>query len=347
MLSAAENQDLAVDLARQEMDKRARRRGGDWQEFHHALPASPVSDDDYRADMESARKQWDYRDRRPMGPKEPARSRISDESLERRPVTPVRNQGIFDYPPVLRPGHSPQAIKPTSPIDRRQRPPHPPKELALRSLQAPLIPHKEPLIPVSSYSQDPPSLAAPTRPPKEPPTHEMMPSVPATSPTSLLPNLAAPSKKERVSFQPSARLENGAPLRPVFLPADIRSKFLELAYANTRRGLEMCGILCGSLVNDAFFVTTLLIPNQKCTSDTCETEDEDLTLAYCLENDLIVVGWIHTHPTQSCFMSSRDLHTHAGYQVMMPESIAIVCAPRSTPSSVELFAIFSKALTLT
>jgi len=41
----------------------------------------------------------------------------------------------------------------------------------------------------------------------------------------------------------------------------------------------------------------------------------------------MVLGWIHTHPTQTCFMSSRDLHTHCGYQVMMPESIAVVCAP--------------------
>lgn len=26
-------------------------------------------------------------------------------------------------------------------------------------------------------------------------------------------------------------------------------------------------------------------------------------------------------------MSSRDLHTHAGYQMMLPESVAVVCAP--------------------
>ena len=44
-----------------------------------------------------------------------------------------------------------------------------------------------------------------------------------------------------------------------------------------------------------------------------------------------MLGWIHTHPTQTCFMSSRDLHTHSGYQVMLPESIAIVCAPSKEP----------------
>ena len=41
----------------------------------------------------------------------------------------------------------------------------------------------------------------------------------------------------------------------------------------------------------------------------------------------MVLGWIHTHPTQSCFMSSRDLHTQVGYQVMMKESVAVVLAP--------------------
>jgi len=51
-----------------------------------------------------------------------------------------------------------------------------------------------------------------------------------------------------------------------------------------------------------------------------------------------MLGWIHTHPTQTCFMSSRDLHTHFAYQVMMPESIAIVCAPsKSEPDDWGVF----------
>ncbi|XP_059973059.1 STAM-binding protein isoform X2 [Mesoplodon densirostris] len=35
-----------------------------------------------------------------------------------------------------------------------------------------------------------------------------------------------------------------------------------------------------------------------------------------------------THPTQTAFLSSVDLHTHCSYQMMLPESIAIVCSPR-------------------
>ena len=40
-----------------------------------------------------------------------------------------------------------------------------------------------------------------------------------------------------------------------------------------------------------------------------------------------MLGWIHTHSRQSCFMSSRDLHTDSGNQMMLAESVAVVCAP--------------------
>ena len=37
---------------------------------------------------------------------------------------------------------------------------------------------------------------------------------------------------------------------------------------------------------------------------------------------------IHTHPSQTAFLSSVDLHNHLPYQLMLPEAVAIVCAPR-------------------
>lgn len=36
-------------------------------------------------------------------------------------------------------------------------------------------------------------------------------------------------------------------------------------------------------------------------------------------------------PLRTGFMSSVDLHTHSGFQRMLPESFAVVCAPKSTP----------------
>lgn len=133
-------------------------------------------------------------------------------------------------------------------------------------------------------------------------------------------------------FQSKCTTEGGSPLRTVFLPDGLRSKFLQIALPNTRNNLETCGMLCGKLKNNAFFITNLAIPHQESTSDTCSTTHEELLFNYLDENDLFILGWIHTHPTQSCFLSSVDLHTQNSYQIMLPESIAIVCAPQHEPS---------------
>ncbi|KAJ9621010.1 hypothetical protein H2203_007597, partial [Taxawa tesnikishii (nom. ined.)] len=91
--------------------------------------------------------------------------------------------------------------------------------------------------------------------------------------------LAPPPKEELASsnytFKPAAFSESGAPLRTVFLPTELRSQFLSLAIQNTRANLETCGILCGSLISNALFVSHLVIPDQVSTSDTCEMTDEE------------------------------------------------------------------------
>ncbi|KAK9469399.1 hypothetical protein V1512DRAFT_256159 [Lipomyces arxii] len=126
--------------------------------------------------------------------------------------------------------------------------------------------------------------------------------------------------------------EAGASLRTVFLPNQLRASFLDLALPNTRRKLETCGILCGILNRNAFFITHLVIPDQESTSDTCATKDEETLFNFLDQNDLFTLGWIHTHPTQTCFLSSVDLHTQNSYQLMLPEAIAVVCAPMHEPS---------------
>jgi STAM-binding protein len=102
----------------------------------------------------------------------------------------------------------------------------------------------------------------------------------------------------------------------------------------------------------------LIIPKQTGTPDTCTTENEEDLFDIQDKHDLLTFGWIHvsfifikdtqqskrffniylsfffcnqTHPTQSCFLSSVDLHTHCSYQLMLPEAIAIVCAPSQRP----------------
>lgn len=182
------------------------------------------------------------------------------------------------------------------------------------------------------------STIPPQLPPKDPQTNvnedlestkyqQPDPSKRRNSTRSATPFLQPDLKSSVFTFKPSARSENGTPLRTIFLPPDLRERFLSLALPNTRSNLETCGVLCGTLISNAFFISKLIVPDQESTSDTCETVNEDKLFDFVDGEDLLVLGWIHTHPTQTCFMSSRDLHTHSGYQAMMPESIAIVCAP--------------------
>ncbi|RFU34274.1 hypothetical protein B7463_g2057, partial [Scytalidium lignicola] len=184
-----------------------------------------------------------------------------------------------------------------------------------------------------------PSLIPPPKPPKEDNRREQFeddnrpPALPEK--TALVPDTTTETvthKPSDYTFRPSAYLESGEPLRPVFLPPRLRNEFLKYAEPNTRRNLETCGMLCGTLISNALFISKVVIPEQESTSDTCDTVNENALFEYCSSEDLMVLGWIHTHPTQTCFMSSRDLHTQSGYQTMIPESIAIVCAPSQTPS---------------
>ncbi|KAM0944313.1 putative ubiquitinyl hydrolase 1 [Dioscorea sansibarensis] len=114
----------------------------------------------------------------------------------------------------------------------------------------------------------------------------------------------------------------------VHISTTMMESFMRLAKSNTDRNLETCGVLAGSLKNRKFFVTALIVPKQESTSDSCQTTDEEEIFDYQDKQSLFPLGWIHTHPTQSCFMSSIDVHTHYSYQIMLPEAIAIVMAPR-------------------
>ena len=324
ILDASEHQDLAVDLAQKELTRRdtarratrqagipeeetlTRRRGGRWDRWDGQ--GRMADDDDLRRQMEATRQALDAA----------REGRHVDRS---QPVSVSQN---YQYPSISR----------SRPVEFERdlshiRPP---------SLDRPLLPPKEPVLPPRP-ALGPPVPSVPSKIPLEqyqpliPQPQAQLDDRPALPPKEEFAAPAPPPpKKERLTFKPGAYLENGDPVRSVFLPRKLRQKFLDMATDNTRRGLEMCGILCGTPINNALFVRCLLIPDQICTSDTCETQNENDVFEYCIGEDLLVLGWIHTHPTQTCFMSSRDLHTQAGYQVMMPESVAIVCAPKFEPS---------------
>lgn len=314
-LAAGENRDLAVQLAHKEIRRRAtarkatrqagismeeeqeRRTAGLWGDWEEALAQNDqgVNRETLSREMQTMRLQVDDSE---GGGSQTGSARPSFESQRspyRYPTIPENHAKESRVPPL--PSYFLGDVSHrTSPI-----PPQPPP----KNYQPPL--YSEALLP---------RLGKDLESPYDPSSRSS-----TSSPTSQ------DLKPSGFTFKPSAYLENGTPLRTIFLPPDLRHQFLSLALPNTRANLETCGILCGTLISNALFVSKLVIPEQESTSDTCETMNESGLFDYVDGEDLMVLGWIHTHPTQTCFMSSRDLHTHCGYQVMMPESIAIVCAP--------------------
>ncbi|XP_015165461.1 AMSH-like ubiquitin thioesterase 2 isoform X3 [Solanum tuberosum] len=89
--------------------------------------------------------------------------------------------------------------------------------------------------------------------------------------------------------------------------------------------------------DDTFYTTSLIIPKQESTSNSCQALQEEEMFAILHGQSLFPIGWIHTHPSQTCFMSSIDLHTQYSYQVMVPEAIGIVMAPTDTSRAYGIF----------
>jgi proteasome lid subunit RPN8/RPN11 len=120
-------------------------------------------------------------------------------------------------------------------------------------------------------------------------------------------------------------------LRRLRIPDSLIPTFLQLADTNTNappRGVETCGILCGTMADAALTVTHLVLPKQRGEADSCEMESEEEVLEATVSAGVLTLGWVHTHPSQGCFLSSLDLHTHLSYQILLPEAVAIVLSPR-------------------
>ncbi|XP_036322721.1 STAM-binding protein-like [Rhagoletis pomonella] len=134
-------------------------------------------------------------------------------------------------------------------------------------------------------------------------------------------------RSQKPQFERSDSLLAGS-LRTVMIPGNTMDVFLQLAQSNTTKNIETCGILAGHLAQNHLFITHIIIPKQQGTPDSCNTMHEEEIFDVQDQQNLITLGWIHTHPSQTAFLSSVDLHTHCSYQMMMPEAIAIVCAPK-------------------
>lgn len=315
-LEARENKELAVELAQHEMSRRATER--------RATRRADISPKDERSrrlgrllGIDENPEQDDLSRRI-----QEVRAQVERPARETGPPSWQKDlNATYSYPtvPLKHALHtSEQSFDSITTESRKDiRPPNiPPKSPLRTSISPPPLPEKLATTNTDISPFHDPTPTIPTIPPKTPHKHSRAASLPR------------PTLKPTYTFKASAHLENGTPIRTLFLPPTLRHSFLSLASHNTSLNLETCGFLAGTLLSNALFVSKLVIPRQTATSDTCEmTHESDLFDYIDSFPDLMILGWIHTHPTQTCFMSSRDLHTHAGYQVMLPESVAIVCAP--------------------
>ncbi|PRP78067.1 hypothetical protein PROFUN_14041 [Planoprotostelium fungivorum] len=94
--------------------------------------------------------------------------------------------------------------------------------------------------------------------------------------------------------------------RRVFVEMNMFDAFMRKAERNTRSNVETCGILAGELRGNVLYISTLIIPSQEGTSDTCAMLNEEDVFEYMDKHDLLTVGWIHS---------------------LLREAIAVVMAP--------------------
>lgn len=123
----------------------------------------------------------------------------------------------------------------------------------------------------------------------------------------------------------STILKQSTGLRTLCIPGDLITTFLNHAKVNSDQSIETLGTLGGVLSsNNQLRVTHLLIPRQNGFSDKC-VMDSDATDVWEIHDKegLLFLGWIHTHPAYSVYLSSIDLHNQFEYQRMLPEVGAI------------------------
>lgn len=152
-------------------------------------------------------------------------------------------------------------------------------------------------------------------------------SIPGPQPPS---DCSCPPDSSQVAVVPSGdKPTEKIGIKDVHISVALMEEFMKFASSNTRKGIESCGILAGKLdaKTNTFTITTLIIPHQEGTRDTVSALNEEDIFETQDSRGLYPLGWIHTHPTQTCFLSSVDVHTQVGYQTLLDEAVAIVMAP--------------------
>lgn len=93
-------------------------------------------------------------------------------------------------------------------------------------------------------------------------------------------------------------------------------------------GKETAGLLIGEETDGVVHVDEIRVGKQSGNAVHVEISEEELAMAAIeireREDNKFIVGWWHTHPGLSSFMSGTDVNTQKMYQALMPNSIAIV-----------------------
>jgi STAM-binding protein len=110
---------------------------------------------------------------------------------------------------------------------------------------------------------------------------------PSSAPSYPSHGIVAPRMVPTRSADPVTR-----ELKTVNLPKECLPRFLSIAALNTSCNMETCGLLLGKDKERKYVVTTLLIPKQHATSDTCAMDEEELVLQFTEERSLITLGWV-------------------------------------------------------
>eukprot|EP01084_Bolivina_argentea_P057017 104242_1 len=150
------------------------------------------------------------------------------------------------------------------------------------------------------------------------------------------PNINQPTQSQN-TYTPNTNISTS--LATIIIPERMISEFSEkYSMENTTKNIETGGIILG--VHDAthniYTITHVLLPKQNGHANAVFMLNEFEWSVICGTLGLQIIGWIHTHPTQSCFMSSVDVHTQFNIQQQNNSAIGIVIAPTDTTKTFRL-----------
>jgi hypothetical protein len=176
--------------------------------------------------------------------------------------------------------------------------------------------------------------------PQPPPPFQVSPHPHAQGRPHTHTSVAGSSAEERRHSTPTSarprppRSRGDRSLRPLHVPISLIPTFLRIASSHTQRGIEMCGLLLGTIrppssrrsnkeprrhsrsgsgasiaqsvlghqeeEEGELVVQAVLIPRQEGTSDTCTMKEEERVVGVQLERGLIALGWVSGQRGMGC-----------------------------------------------